>query len=317
MTKPLSAAAVMLQYERGKLTLNDNVDKYLPGFGENWVGKMDANGAVVPDHKAATPLTIRHLLTHTCGLLSGPVGMAQMAAMPPDSLLTEASFVDYMNRSLLLDFDPGSQMAYSGIGGFDVLACLVELTSDLPIEDYLARNLFTPLEMPDTTFTPTQSQLERLVAMHDTVDGRSVALPRSERLILNLPNTLHSGSASLLGTAEDYLHFAEMLANGGLFKGRRVMQAETVALAGSPWLDQGLPGLFPGMNWGAGMMVRLQSVLPTGSFGWSGAFGTHFWADPANRLAAVYMRNSDQANGAGAATAFRFEEDVMACVVGN
>ncbi|MHB9033087.1 MAG: serine hydrolase domain-containing protein [Anaerolineae bacterium] len=316
MTKPLTTAAVMLEVERGRMRIEDKLSRYLPAFRERWVGKLDAAGRAVPDVRAETELTLLHLLTHTNGIISGPVGMAQMAGAPEGTLATTATFIEYMGRKVLLDFEPGSRMAYSGIAAIDILAHLVELTSGLPFPEYLARNLFEPLGMVDTIFVPTAGQRERLVAIHDFVDGKSVALEQGDRLVLGLPNTFHSGSASLLGTAEDYLHFAEMLAAGGEYLGRQVMRPETVAVYRQPRLAPDLPGLAPGTNWGAGVMVRQHTVLPAGSFGWSGAYGTHFWADLANGLAAVYMRNSAKANGAGAATAFRFEEDVMACCLG-
>jgi len=313
MTKSLTAAAVMQQIERGKLHFEDKVSAFLPAFCTKWIGKLNENGAVVPEKPAENELTVHHLLTHTGGVLSGPVGNAQYATFPPQALTSARALVDYIGSDVLLDFEPGSAFGYSGVGGMDILARLVELVSDMPFEDYLTQRLFAPLEMPDTTFTPTAEQRARLVAMHDTRDGKSITVDLGDVLVPILPNAVHSASASLLGTAEDYLHFAVMLANDGSFRGRQVMKPETVLAMRTSRLPATLAGLAPGTNWGAGVMVRERTVLPAGSFGWSGAYGTHFWADPVNHLAAVYMRNSLQANGAGAATAFRFEGDVMSC----
>lgn len=316
MCKPLTAAAVLLLMERGALALEDPVSRWLPAFRGSVVGRLDEHGRAVPAFTAQTPLTIHHLLTHTGGIISGPLGAAQMAGAPPEALAEPGALVDYL-ATCLLDFEPGTRWMYSGIGAFDILARVVEVISGQEFGAFLRRELFEPLEMPDTCFEPDPPRLGRLVAMHDCVEGRSVALPAVESVSLNLPNSLHSGSGTLVGSAEDYLHFAGMLANGGAFRGRQVLRAETAALAGTPRLQPGLPNLGAEINWGCGMMVRLRTVLPAGAFGWSGAYGTHFWADPANRLAAVYMRNSAQANGAGAATAFRFEADVMACARGG
>ncbi|NLV74616.1 MAG: beta-lactamase family protein [Chloroflexi bacterium] len=314
MTKVVTAAAVMREWQRGALSLGDAVADYLPAYRHMTVGKLDEAGRAVPDHPAQTTLTIRHLLTHTCGVNSGPVGNAQWEAAPPEVFETETTLVDHF-ATTLLDFEPGSAMAYSGIGGLDIAARIVEITSGMAIEEYLAEHIFVPLGMRDTTYTPTDAQLARLVRMHDCVEGKSVSLPVVEHRVLGMPPSLHSGSASLMGTADDYLHFAEMWANAGRYAGQQVLDVSTVAVSASGWLPHDLPGLWPGMNWSAGMYVRHAGVLTPGSFGWSGAFGTHFWADPANRLAAVYMRNSAQANGAGAATAARFEADVMSCAL--
>jgi CubicO group peptidase (beta-lactamase class C family) len=136
----------------------------------------------------------------------------------------------------------------------------------------------------------------------------------------NNPLTYCCGGAGLMSTAEDYSLFAETLLRGGVApNGNRVIGEEYLKQMSTPYcppefMDKGTQAT--GVTWG--LSVRLftndNGKLPRGSFGWSGAYGTHFWVDPVNKITAVYMKNSDHSGGAGCTTAEIFEDDVMGCL---
>ena len=118
--------------------------------------------------------------------------------------------------------------------------------------------------------------------------------------------------AGLAGTVEDYCAFAMMLYRRGAGVNGRVLQPESIATMSRPWVPLGTPGVGGSFNWGLGCrVIPGPDRIGEGSFGWSGAFGTHFWVDPNNEIVAVYMKNSMYDGGAGCRTANAFEEDVM------
>ena len=148
--------------------------------------------------------------------------------------------------------------------------------------------------MRDTTFRLTQAQTKRLVSLYQA-DAGSFA-PASNP---NPSDTYISGAAGLFGTAGDYLTFAQMLAGRGELNGVRILSVAAVDQMSSLQLQPTFPGLGGWTGWGFGMrVVANDSVLPAGSYGWSGAFGTHFWIDPSRHLVAVLMINLANAGGA-------------------
>ncbi|MFR1760265.1 MAG: serine hydrolase domain-containing protein, partial [Christensenellaceae bacterium] len=128
MTKPITAAAVLLLAAEGQLQLDDPVSLYLPEYAALRLGRLDSLGRPADAGPSRVPLTIRHLLTHTGGLLCGPLGAAQYAGFPPSDQASLAAAVAAYPR-YPLSFEPGSQAAYSAVAGFDVLARIVELVS--------------------------------------------------------------------------------------------------------------------------------------------------------------------------------------------
>lgn len=281
MTKPVTAAAVLVLIDRGLVQLHDPVSKYLPGFH--------------PDK-----ITLFHLLTHSSGLGSRELGMEQHEKRPRESAVSLAAAVEYY-KDLPLAFEPGTAPDYSPIFGFDVLARVVEVVAGMPYEVFLKKEICDPLGMVDTAFAPNAEQWGRLIPMHDRVDGKSVTVPMPENCVFeDFPVSYCAGGAALISTLDDYGKFAEMLLN----RGGNVLSAEAVAQMGSHQYD----------IWGLGVRVAYDDTvfapLPRGCFGWSGAYGTHFWVDPANEITAVYMKNSRYDGGSGAVTAHQFELDV-------
>jgi CubicO group peptidase (beta-lactamase class C family) len=289
MTKPVTAAAVMILVDEGKLKLDDPVSRLLPEFG----------GFGVP---GAPALTLRHLLTHSSGIGFGTI------PKQPSSLEQRAREAATHKWPV----PAGKQWAYSGIEGPDIIARAVEVAAGEPFEQFVKRRIFDPLGMKDTTWYLSPEQQKRLVGLYGSVNGKVVKMPPP----LPLPDQ-PAGGYGLYSTAPDFLHFVQMLAGNGKFHGKRILSATAVAQLHAVQLEAGFPGLQPGLEWGllmrrVGDPAAAGSPLPAGAYGWSGAYGTHFWIDPATGLAAVWMVNLTTAGGAASPDALAFERMVTA-----
>lgn len=314
MTKPITAVAVLLLADAGKLSLDDRVDRYFPSFRD--IRLVDAQGEeLVLGKRAEEPITVWHLLTHTSGIGGGAIGARQLALMPSSARASLSEAVQYYAQAGL-QFEAGSAVLYSGVPAFDVAAAIVEKAADIPFESFLKERIFLPCRMEDTTFAPNASQWERTVTMHDYRDGK-VFVGRTVPgcVFEDFPTSHILGGAGLVSTLDDYVNFAEMLLCGGVFEGDRVLSEEAVQRMATPQLSYAIqPRL---KRWGLAVKVitdERYGRLPIGAYGWSGAYGTHFWVDPANRITAVYMKNSQYDGGGDAVTANNFEEDVTAAL---
>ena len=312
MTKPVTSAAVAQLADRGLLDLHEPAYRYYPQMKDLQVAAVE-NGRIVSLRPAKNVIRISDLLCHTSGIGSAPVyeTMEQSGAKLP---LQEAV------RAIVthpLAFEPRTAQAYSPTDAFDVAAGIVELVSGMPFAVYLQKNLFEPLHMDDATFAPTASQWSRMVPMHNRTDeGKSETAPTTEGCVFAdfAPGRTLAGGG-LAVTAEDYIRFAEMLCAGGLTEdGARVMSEEAVRAMSTPQLPEEVE--MYGERWGLGMRIVIAPGYPhglgVGCFGWSGAYGTHFWVDPENRISVVMMKNSLYDGGAGNRSACRLEEDVAA-----
>ena len=320
MSKPVAGVAILMLIEEGKIRLTDPVAKFLPGYDDLEVAVIKGEqapggfGAPPPDYytvPAERPITVLDLLTHTSGLMSGRVSSS--IAQPDFDSRHEKGlhWVDGLG-AVPLEFQPGSRWSYSAVGGFDVLSRIVEVVSGQTFQAFLNERIFGPLGMRDTTFWPSAAQRARLVTSYsrgnDGLEQR--ANPDS------MPGEIYfSGAGGLMTTAEDYAQFAMMLANGGELSGKRLLGTRTVELMGSAFIPATLPGRQPGEGYGLSVRVVTDPVarrtwLTKGSFGWSGAYGTHFWVDPEKNLVGVLMIQTP-------ITALRgdFENAVMQAVV--
>lgn len=316
MTKPVTVTALLLLLERGLLSLSDPVSRYLPAFEGKAVGRVEG-GAAVADHLPASPLTVRHLLTHTAGLGTwDPVAAAQKG--PTGAARRDlASAVDFYARRFLFAFDPGCALSYSPTAGFDIAARIAEVTAGVPYADFLRENILSPLGMTDTAYVPSEDAWHRMSAMYDLIDGRCVPRDMGRHTFEDLPLTYTSGGAGLTSTVADYAKFCRMLLAEGAYPGGRLLSPETLSLMHTPQIPDGIPGTKAGETWGLGVrIVRSDPALAAGCYGWSGAYGTHFWIDPVDRLFAIYMKNSLFDGGANAGTARAFERCVAASLVG-
>lgn len=311
MTKPITAVATLILTERGKLSLDDPIERYYPQFKNMKIAEVGEGDALRDAGNAKTKITIRNILSHTSGIGSGRAGALQIAAMTMEDLDTLGNTIDFFSRQGL-SFEPGTKQEYSGFPAYDVLTGILEKTADEDYGSFLYREIFSRCNMEDTTFVPTQLQWGRLAAMHDRISGKSCVSGVYPGCVFEkIPCTHVLGGAGLVSTLSDYSNFAEMLMNGGVYFGEHILSQASVNELATPQLPASIqPGL---QRWGLGVRVIVDGNypgLPVGSFGWSGAYGPHFWIDPENQIAAVYMKNSRHDPGAGSVTGYHFEADV-------
>ena len=305
MSKPITAVAILILMEEGRLRLTDPVWQYIPEFKDTTVAIVKtpavpaANGqpareAVYYTVPADREMTIRDLLTHTSGLQSGALGNRIGARLAPRSTSSDlAKYVPTLGK-VPLDFQPGTRWSYSLLAGMETLGRIVEVTSAMPFDQFLKQRLFDPLEMTDTTFVPTEAQLARSVTLYSDRDGK---LARIETPGWLSTKTLFSGGGGLWSTAEDYMRFGQMLANGGVLNGKRILSPRTIDLMAANHVGDlytGTGGNVKGMGFGLGVDVVLDDAasgrrVSNGTFAWGGAFGTYFWVDRKESLVGVLM----------------------------
>ena len=306
MTKPVTAVAVLTLCDKGLLSLDDPLARYLPAFSHPCV--LTDDGGCRPVEKT---ITLRHLLSHTSGVASGLAWTRATQVITAKDRASMGAFVDFL-AGQPLSFVPGEREEYSGIGAFSLLAAVVQKVSGQDFETFCRKEIFEPCRMTDTTYLPSREQWARVIPMHGKKDGVSVVVPMHEGCVFeNYPAENYLGGAGLVSSLEDYLRFARMLLDGGVFEGRRVLAESLVREMATPQVSEDVqPGA---QRWGLGVRVITReghTPIPKGTFGWSGAYGTHFWVNPVDRIAAVYLKNSAHDGGSGAITALTFEHDV-------
>ena len=301
MTKPVVGVAVLMLVEDGKVKLNDPVSKFIPEFKDLKVGVLQgtqpppapAGQRGAPPRFYTVPaereITIKDLLTHTSGLVSGPISNSENAKV---ALKGKESNADYIPRlgQVPLEFQPGTRWAYSAQAGFDTLVLVVEGASGMKFDQFAAQRIFGPLGMKDTFFYPPDSYNSRIATLYSKTANGLVKQ--------NNPNFMNgaffSGGGGLFTTAEDYLQFGQMLLNGGQLNGKRLLSPRTVELMRSAFIPDTLPGRARGESFGLSVRVVTDPIqrgtaLSAGSFGWSGAYGTHFWVDPKEKVVAMKL----------------------------
>ena len=296
MTKPVIGTSIMMLLEEGKLRLDDPISRFIPEFKNQQAailqeparGNVPVKFYAVP---AVRDITIKDLLTHTSGLSSGPMGQSIVTKegrrRPEDTL---ATYLPRVARSPL-EFHPGTRWMYSASDGFDVLARVVELAAGMPLNRFLQQRIFGPLEMTETSHWPTDAQMPRLVTAYTLSDGKMV---KNENSMSMSSKVYFAGGGGLVSTVDDYAKFAQMLANGGELNGKRLLSPRTVKLMASVHIPASLPGRNAGEGFGLSVRVIEDAIrgnhrISDGSFGWSGAYGTHFWVDPKEEIVAVMM----------------------------
>lgn len=316
MTKPITAACALIAEEKGLLAITDKVSKYLPKFRQMKVGKV-MDGNVVFDKDAVHEMRIIDILTHSSGLGSGSCGDIQLNNRKNPHTLKEV-IEEYENW--YLDFDPSTAQAYSGVCALDIVAYIIELTSGMPYFSFLKENLLDKLNMTDTTYKLDESQLKRLATMYNK--NSETGIIEIQPLKTNsgfgdLYEGFTCGAAGLFSTYHDYMNFAVMLANYGTFNGKRVLSKESVIKMGTGQLSLSLEGINVYFNWGLGVYVRGKhdeyQPLTLGSFGWSGAYSTHFFSNPVENYCAVFMCNINNDAGSGSPNIATFEKAFGDC----
>ena len=295
MTKPVTSVAVMMLVEQGDVALDDPIASYLPAFeAQQVVDTFNAADKSYTTRAAATPMTVRHLLTHTSGLgytFSSPL-LAQMVGNTPNASATAYPLLH----------DPGSKWTYGE--STRVLGTLVEEVSGKPLDRFLAERIFEPLGMSDTFYVVPAPKNGRVVTVHRTTAEGLVEAPNPESISAPV-----FGDGGLHSTAADYVKFMQMLLNGGRApNGTRLLKEETVKLIDrnhtgavrvelQPTTNEAVSKPFPlgaGRDtYGLGFQItgepRDPGARAPGSMAWAGIFNTEFWIDPASGVCAVLL----------------------------
>ncbi len=308
MTKPVTAVATLILVERGLLSLSDKVSEYLPEFKDIHITQITQSGSLIDLGKAQNEITICNLLTHTSAIGSDPLKEGEMT---DEDMKTLDDAVEFYSR-MGLDFEPGTKQQYSPIGAFNVLVKIIEKVTKTDYLEFLKQEIFEPCGMTNTTFILTQEQWKKTIAMHNRVDGKNCVQEMIENHVFSVfPCTHYLGGAGLVSTLADYSSFAKMLLNKGKTPTKQIIREDTFRLLHTPFVSE---AIMPGSErWGLGVRVIVREDyenLPEGAFGWSGAYGTHFWIDPKNNIAAVYMKNSLFDGGSANESARNFEKAV-------
>jgi CubicO group peptidase (beta-lactamase class C family) len=333
MSKPITSVALMMLYEEGRFALNDPIAKYLPDLANLEVARSTADSALaiysdgtqtrtvgtgddslVGQRRAPSTRqpTIHDLLRHTAGFGYGPFGRTEV-----DALYREAGFPAFPGNleafvktlgTLPLQYDPGTKWHYSVAAA--VQGRLIEVLTGQRFGAFLKDRIFEPLAMGDAGFVVPPEDHGRFAELYAPADGRAqnrveapgehglvVANPRLSRGYLD-GTPLESGGIGMVGTADDYLRFAQMLLNGGVLEEARLLSPKTLKMMTQNHLeDIALGGGAQGRGFGLGFAVVLDTASTAtlsslGEYGWGGAAGTTFWVDPAENLVGVFMIQS-------------------------
>ena len=303
-SKAITSTAILMLLEEGRIGLGDRVSRFIPAYGKTTVAVTKEDGAVetVP---ARREITIRDLLTHTAGISYGT--NPQVAALYREKGLgPEAGFgwytadkdepiCDTMARLASLPFvaQPGESWIYGY--NTDILGCVVERASGMPLDRFIETRITGPLGMRDTHFFLPLDKRDRLAAVYASgADGKAVRAPdggRGQGAYVDGPRKSFAGGAGLLSTARDYARFLEMVRLGGALGNVRLLAPRTVRLMTTNQIGTLYPT--PGLGWSLAFETTERwggsSMDAPGGFGWGGAYGSIYRVDPDSRLTLVLM----------------------------
>ena len=297
MTKVMAAVAGLTLNEEGKLPLKSRLSEYLPAFAKMNVGVV-ANGEIKLE--PANPIYVHDLYRHTSGIPYGGLGDSPVLKLYPAASTSAASqytgdeFIAKLAAAPLL-YQPGTVWSY----GFstDVLGLVIEKVSGKRLGDYMKTAIWDKVGMADTTFSVPAEKRNRIARPldKDPISGKDQKIA-----ILDNAVKFDCAGACAFGTVGDYLRFGQMLLDGGIIDGKRVISPKTVRAMTSDHLGANIKNNVAGTElhrdgygFGLGVAVRLQDGLAAvpgtaGDYTWNGAFGTGFWADPKERLVVVF-----------------------------
>ncbi len=287
MTKPTVGVALMMLAEEGKLNIHDEVEEHLPEFKGLWLVEEKTRNELKLK-RPARKITLLDVATHTAGIGN---------ATEPRAHSTLAELVSLISKQPL-QFEPGSRWKYS-TSGTHVLGRVVEVVSGQPFQDFIQERLFDPLGMQDTTFFPPRAKVAagRVVTPYlknDTVKElteTAVSFVRGD--LWDTKRTVKPGGG-LYSTAEDMRRLYQMMLNGGVWEGRRLLSEESVRELTRTQSGDIETGFTEGMSWGIKFQVVKQpqgvtAMLNPGTFGHGGAYATQSWADPVNQTIYILM----------------------------
>ena len=307
MTKPFTAAGIMMLADEGKLALRDPVEQYLPEFHNQRVAANtgpDNARLGIPEH----PITIRDLLTHTAGISYGTdsalatlyreKGLGPAAGSGWYTADKDEPICATMERLASLPFanQPGEAWVYGY--NTDILGCVVEVASGVPLDEFIRTRITQPLGMKDTHFFVPAAKRERLVALYASDAGNHVARApdgaKGQGHYVNGPRRSFSGGAGLVSTARDYARLMQMMLNGGELDGVRVLSPQTVALMTTNQTGTLYSTSGEGFGLGFSIVERLgadNTLFSVGAFGWGGAYGSQYRVDRKQGVVLIFMLN--------------------------
>ena len=286
MSKPMTAASLMMLVDEGKVKLDDPVEKYLQEFKDQQVKGDDKDHALV---KPVHLITIRNILSHTSGL-----PFKSPREEPTLDVLTLRDAVrSYAARPL--DFQPDSKYAYAN-AGINTAGRIIEVVSGVPYEDFMQKRLFDPLGMKDTTFRPTEEQVKRLAKSYKPGKD-NMGLEETPVTQLHYPLTdpkrQPMPAGGLFSTAADVGVFGQMILNGGTHEGKRLLSEDAVRQMTSTQtgdlLNQGKGEGGYGLGFSTTRQAKEGGPAPAGACGHGGAYSTNLWIDPEKGLVTVFM----------------------------
>lgn len=290
ITKPMTAACLMMLVDEGKVSVDDPVHKYLPAFEKMWVIQEQTDDRMVLV-RAKRPLTLRDLLTHTGGVPNAP------------ALNEGGSLADWVTLSPLmpLNFQPGTKWEYSN-SGINAIGRIIEIVSGQLFQDFLKSRLLQPLGMNDTTFHPGGDKLGRTVKSYKLdPDTRKLTPVHSVHLnaAIGSDKITIMPAGGLFSTAVDTLRFFQFILGGGQWDGQQLLSQKSIAEMTRTQTGDIETGFVEGMSWGLGFQVvkdpqKRSGMFSLGTFGHGGAHATHAWADPVKRLIYIlFMQRSN------------------------
>jgi len=310
-TKAITSTAILSLVEEGKIGLNDPAGRFIPSFTTTAVavrnppGSAPLIGSGVTFAPARRPITIRDLLTHTAGISYGTQndiaavyeakGLGPAAGLGWYTADKNEPICDTMERLGTLPFiaQPGEAWVYGY--NTDVLGCIVERASGMPLDQFVRTRITEPLGMRDTHFYLSAGQRDRLAAVYASgSDGRIARAPdgsKGQGSYVDGPRRSFAGGAGLLSTARDYARFLEMIRNGGALDGVRILAPRTVQLMTTNQVGtlHSPNGLGFGLGFETTDRYGANGMDPVGAFGWGGAYGTMYRVDPPARLVILLM----------------------------
>ena len=302
-SKALTSVAILALMEEGALMLTSPVSQFIPTFAKTTVAVKAEKG--ITTEPARRAITIRDLLTHTAGISYGTdatvsalyeaKGLGPAAGFGWYTADKDEPVCDTMERLGTLPFvsHPGEAYVYGY--NTDILGCVVERASGMPLDQFIATRITGPLGMKDTRFFLPADQRARLTAVYASgPDGTIVRAPdgaRGQGHYVEGPRRSFAGGAGLLSTARDYARFLEMVRNGGALDGVRILAPRTVALMTTNQI--GTLHSTAGLGFGLGFQTTdrygANGLSSVGTFGWGGAYGSTYRVDPEGRLTIVFM----------------------------
>lgn len=297
MTKPIISVAIMQLVEKGKLSLEDTIEQYIPEATGLQIILDPEQGMEGEKVQLKESITIRHLLSHTAGFSHG-LGTNKMEIELYNSLYgpplqmseNPHNTIESRVRSLLaapLIGQPGKQWYYSASP--DILALIVQRVSKQTIPDYLKSAIFDPLGMNDTGYNVPDAESNRVMSLHFH-DQSGKLIPFDEQIPTS-GNTIYGGTHGLFSTAQDYLRFCQMILSNGTLNNKQILKPETLELMTQDQTN----GVFeaPGKGFGLGFEVILNPTAEgyenKGQLSWGGYFRTHFFIHPEQNLVAIWM----------------------------